>query len=198
MGCIVLLWLLINLVTSAHFGIVDIPRACSTPDTDKFPFCDPKLPLDARIKNLISLLKLEEKPPLLTARMSPAGNVSRIGLPEYDWGVNCIHGVQTRCGEKCPTSFPNPNALGATFNMSLVKDMGAIIGLELRALWLEGVGENNAKNLPHAGLDCWSPNINILRDPRWGRAMVEMIWEGKNASLFNFEFGRKSLLRIPI
>ena len=43
--------------------------------------------------------------------------------------------------------------------------------MELRALWLEGVGENHPNNLPHLGLDCWSPNINILRDPRWGRAL---------------------------
>eukprot|EP00493_Phyllostaurus_siculus_P027995 UN28343 len=43
--------------------------------------------------------------------------------------------------------------------------------MELRALWLEGVGENHLNNLPHLGLDCWSPNINILRDPRWGRAL---------------------------
>jgi beta-D-xylosidase 4 len=44
-----------------------------------------------------------------------------------------------------------------------------VIGLELRALWLQGVGENHDSNLPHIGLDCWSPNIEIVRDPRWGR-----------------------------
>ncbi len=56
------------------------------------------------------------------------------------------------------------------------------MGLELRALWLEGMGENHPSNLPHIGLNCWSPTINIGRDPRWGR-MFEIpsedpLWNG--------------------
>ena len=47
--------------------------------------------------------------------------------------------------------------------------MGNQMGVELRSLWLQGVGEDHASNLPHLGLDCWSPNIGIVRDPRWGR-----------------------------
>ena len=90
-----------------------------------------------------------------------------------DWGANCVHGVQSRCAPngRCATSFPNPNTLGASFNETIWHQMAAVIGLELRALWLQNVGENHASNLPHLGLDCWSPNIGILRDPRWGRAM---------------------------
>jgi beta-glucosidase-like glycosyl hydrolase len=72
---------------------------------------------------------------------------------------------------RCPTSFPNPIGLSATFNASLWRRMGATIGVELRALWLQGVGENHGNNLPHLGLDCWSPNINVARDPRWGRIL---------------------------
>ena len=58
-----------------------------------------------------------------------------------DWGANCIHGVQSRCGtgtdgkERCPTSFPGPNFLGATFNRSSWRAMGGVIGRELRSLW---------------------------------------------------------------
>ena len=63
----------------------------------QYSFYDPKLPLKSRIDNLLSLLTLEEKPTLLIARNSPRGNVSRLGVPEYDWGGNCIHGVQSRC-----------------------------------------------------------------------------------------------------
>ena len=80
--------------------------------------------------------------------------------PRYDWGTNCIHGVQSRCGSKCPTSFPNPNAQGAAWNRTLWRDMAHVTGVELRAMWLADVGENHADNLPHLGLDCWSPNIN--------------------------------------
>lgn len=147
-----------------------IPRAC-VPPHDVYPFCDPSLPLDVRLDDLISLLTLEEKPFLLTARESPKGNISRLGIPEYDWGANCMHGVQSRCAPdgRCPTSFPNPNALGATFNKTLWMATGDAIGLELRALWLQNVGEFHPSNLPHLGLDCWAPNVGISRDPRWGR-----------------------------
>ena len=102
----------------------------------------------------------------------------RLGLPEYDWGTNCIHGVQSRCAPpdaatgavRCPTSYPNPNMLGASFNRSAWRAMGRAIGVELRALWAQNVPENHKSELPHVGLDCWSPNINVARDPRWGRA----------------------------
>jgi len=150
--------------------------------TDHFPYCNTSLSLEKRVDNLISLLREDEIPPLLTAREGgggspgPPGNVSRIGLPEYDWGVNCIHGVQTTCGTNakgepaCPTSFPNPNALGASFNSTAWREMGKVIGRELRSLWLHGATESSPwSGKPHAGLDCWSPNININRDPRWGR-----------------------------
>jgi hypothetical protein len=150
--------------------------------TDHFPFCNTSLSISDRVDNLISLLKDDEIPALLTAREGgggspgPPGNVSRIGLPEYDWGVNCIHGVQTTCGTNdagepmCPTSFPNPNALGASWNKSAYREMGHIIGVELRSLWLHGATEASSwSGKPHAGLDCWSPNVNINRDPRWGR-----------------------------
>lgn len=144
-------------------------RACSTTPVDKFPFCNVSLSTEERVQDLISRLSLDDKAPLLTARESPKGGVPAIGLPEYDWGANCIHGVQSRCGEKCPTTFPNPNAQGAAFNRTLWKAMAAVTGRELRALWLADIGENHPNNIPHLGLDCWSPNININRDPRWGR-----------------------------
>lgn len=77
-------------------------RACLPPH-DIYPFCDPKLSIDDRVENLISLLHPDEKPPLLTARNDgggspgPGSNITRLGLPEYDWGVNCIHGTSCSC-----------------------------------------------------------------------------------------------------
>lgn len=155
-------------------------RACLPPH-HRYPFCNASLPLEMRVDDLISRLRPHEIPPLLTAREGggrspgPPGNISRLGLPEYDWGVNCVHGVQTTCGRvggavRCPTSFPNPNALGAAFNGSLWRAIGTAIGVELRSLWLQGATEADPwSGRPHAGLDCWSPNINVARDPRWGR-----------------------------
>ncbi|CAE8734057.1 unnamed protein product [Polarella glacialis] len=152
------------------------PRYGCRPGQDHYPFCDVSLPIEQRVEDLIGRLTLDEKPLLLVARLSPLGNVSRLGVPQYDWGGNCVHGVQSRCGTgsngetRCPTSFPNPNALGATFNESVWHGMGRVIGRELRSLWKQGVGEEHPPTeLPPIGLDCWSPNINIVRDPRWGR-----------------------------
>mmetsp|Transcript_19050 Transcript_19050/g.44658 ORF Transcript_19050/g.44658 Transcript_19050/m.44658 type:complete len:775 (-) Transcript_19050:48-2372(-) len=159
------------LLVGVAFG-VSIPRACEPPH-DKYLFCNPNKTLDERLDDLIGNLTLEEKPYLLIARESPDGNISRLGIPEYDWGGNCIHGVQSRCAPdgRCPTSFPDPNVLGATFNRTVWSEMGSVIGVELRSLWLQNVGENHDSNLPHIGLDCWSPNVGIVRDPRWGRNM---------------------------
>lgn len=143
-------------VQTAHGAVPTIPRACVAPH-DAYPFCNTSLSVDKRVDDIISRLTLDEKPTLLIARESPKGNVSRLGIPEYDWGANCIHGVQSRCSAdgRCPTSYPNPNALGATFNHTVWKQMGAVMGVELRALYVQGVGENHASNLPHLGLDCW-------------------------------------------
>lgn len=159
-----------NLTGSSKQLDIQIPRAC-VPPHDVYPFCDPSLPLDVRLDDLISRLTLEEKPYLLTARQSPEGYIDRLGIPEYNWGANCMHGVQSRCGPdgRCATSFPNPNTLGASYNRTSWMAMGHAIGIELRAQWLQNVGQNNPHNLPHLGLNCWSPNVDISRDPRWGR-----------------------------
>ena len=70
----------------------------------------------------------------------------------------------------CPTSFPNPVNLGASFNKSMWETMGDVIGHEIRALFLAGATETNkGSGRPHIGLNCWSPNINVNHDPRWGR-----------------------------
>ena len=127
------------------------------------------MPVDQRVADLVGRLKFDEKAPLLTARESPLGSVERLGIPEYNWGANCIHGVQSRCGSRCPSTFPNPNAQGASWNRTSWSAMAAVTGVELRALYVENVGQQEDDGAPHLGLDCWSPNININRDPRWGR-----------------------------
>jgi hypothetical protein len=125
-------------------------------------FCDAALPMDERLDDLVSRVSLNETAGQLTARESPL--LDRLGLPAYYWGTNAIHGVQdAECLNLtggCPTSFPAPCSMAASFNMSLVHDMGNVIGRELRAYY-------NARR--HNSLDTWSPTININRDPRWGR-----------------------------
>ena len=156
-------------------------RACQPPH-DTYPFCDTTLPIATRVADLVGRLQGAEIPPQLTARHDgggspgPASNVSRLGIPTYDWGLNALHGVQSSCVEDhgtvyCPVSFPNPNNFGQTFNDSMAREMGAIIGEETRALWLAGaVEETTWSGRKPIGLDVWSPNNNLVRDPRWGRA----------------------------
>jgi beta-glucosidase-like glycosyl hydrolase len=133
---------------------------CANKDASKFKFCDTSLSIDDRLADLVPRISTKLAGGQLTARESPA--VEEFSLPAYYWGTNAIHGIQnTDCIDgHCPTSFPAPCGLAATFNMSVVKDMGAVIGQELRAYWNEQ---------HHNSLDTWSPTININRDPRWGR-----------------------------
>ena len=133
------------------------------------PWCNSSVDLDSRIHSLVNSLTLEEKAIQLTARESPINSIARLGIPEYDWGLPCVYAAKTQCGETCPSVFPMPPGLAASFNMSLVRDIASVIGREVRSMYLQGVGEDHTSNLPHCGLDCWSACINIARDPRWGR-----------------------------
>eukprot|EP01060_Flectonema_neradi_P015811 TRINITY_DN2245_c0_g1_i4.p1 TRINITY_DN2245_c0_g1~~TRINITY_DN2245_c0_g1_i4.p1 ORF type:complete len:826 (+),score=196.82 TRINITY_DN2245_c0_g1_i4:47-2479(+) len=135
-------------------------NACTQENTTSLPFCNTNLSMDDRIKDLITRFEDEEIGSLLTARQSIA--IPRLGIPAYYWGTNAIHGIQnTQCvGNLCPTAFPAPVSLASSFNMSIVKDMGKVIGTELRAYY-------HSQN--HDSLDTWSPTINVNRDPRWGR-----------------------------
>ena len=154
-----------------------LDTAACTPPHDAFPFCNTALSLDERVNDLIARVWAQEQekiPLLLTARNMGANNLSSLFVPEFDYGLNCIHGVQSSCvlladgvTTVCPTSFMNPVNFGNAWNKSLAFELGAIIGVETRALWLLGAVEQSARN--HVGLDTWSPNINVNRDPRWGR-----------------------------
>jgi hypothetical protein len=140
-------------------------RACQPPYdlAAGFLFCDPSLSLDERVNDLIERIwsvSPEVIPYLLTARNFGASNLSKLGVPEYDWGLNSIHGVQSSClsdseGTHCPTSFMNPVNYGNTWNKSHAWVLGYTIAIESRALWLGGAVEQGPRN--HIGLDHWSP-----------------------------------------
>ncbi len=120
-----------------------------------------KLPLIKRSQNLVSLLTLPEKISLLGYKSK---SVTRLGIPAYNWWNEGLHGV-ARAGEA--TIFPQAIGMAASFNKPLLKQVATIISTEARA-------KNNlavAKNIrtQYLGLTYWSPNINIFRDPRWGR-----------------------------
>jgi beta-glucosidase len=116
---------------------------------------------EARIRDLISQMTLEEKVSQLTHE-SPA--ISRLGIPEYNWWNECLHGV-ARAG--VATVFPQAIALAATFDESLVEAAAYAISDEARAKYNEAIKQGNRGQ--YWGLTFWTPNINIFRDPRWGR-----------------------------
>jgi len=128
------------------------------------PICDETLPALTRAKYLVSLMNTTEKASRL---QNTAPAVDRIGLPAYQWWSEALHGVAGSPGVSfaqsgdfsCATSFPEPIGLGATFDRQLIQSISSVTSDEGRAF-------NNAGR---AGLDFWTPNINIFRDPRWGR-----------------------------
>ncbi|MDR1100352.1 MAG: glycoside hydrolase family 3 C-terminal domain-containing protein [Treponema sp.] len=116
---------------------------------------------EERIKDLISQMTLEEKVSQLSYTSAA---IPRLGIPEYNWWNECLHGV-ARAG--IATVFPQAIALAATFDESFVEQVADAISDEARAKYNEAVKQGNRGQ--YWGLTFWTPNINIFRDPRWGR-----------------------------
>ena len=143
-------------------------RACSQPEVRALPFCNTSLPRAARVADLVARLSLSELASQLQARSSAA--VPRLGLPPFYWGSNNLHGISgsnCRPTGRCPVSWPDGVAMTASFNETAWRLMGAVAGVEMRALY--NVVEANASS-PGLGLTSWGPTINLLRDTRWGRS----------------------------
>ena len=125
------------------------------------PYKDPKLPVQRRVDDLISRMTLEEK---VSQMMNAAPAIPRLGIPEYDWWNEGLHGVAF---SGTATVFPQAIGLGATFDERLVGRVADVISTEARAKYNEA--QRRANHARFYGLTFWSPNINIFRDPRWGR-----------------------------
>ena len=124
----------------------------------------PKLEqLEQEANALIEKMTLEEK---FSQLMNETPGIPRLGIEPYDWWNEGLHGVG-RSGRA--TVFPQPIGLAATFNADLVKHIGDAIATEARAKYV--VARRNKNYARYTGLTFWSPNVNIFRDPRWGRGM---------------------------
>jgi len=128
-----------------------------------YPFRDPDLPLEKRLDDLLSRLTLDEK---ISQMVNTAPAISRLGIPEYDWWNECLHGV-ARAG--VATVFPQAIGLAATWDADLLYRVASAISDEARAKHHEFL--RHGLRGRYQGLTFWSPNINIFRDPRWGRGM---------------------------
>ena len=141
------------------------------PDGHQYPFQNPKLSNEERVENLISLLTPEEKVGLM---MNKSISVDRLGIPSYNWWSEACHGVR----QGGYTVYPQPIGMAAAFTSQLVYDVFSTVSDEARANW-NRTNHNDPKlfNVPmgvtyypgNPELTFWCPNVNIFRDPRWGR-----------------------------
>ncbi|PSS06200.1 Beta-D-xylosidase [Actinidia chinensis var. chinensis] len=155
-----LLFLLLVAVSAVRPPLACDPRDSKSKD---FAFCKASLPVAERVRDLIGRLTLQEKVKLL---VNNAAAVPRLGMRGYEWWSEALHGVSnvgpgTKFGGAFPgaTSFPQVISTAASFNSSLWEQIGRVVSDEARAMYNGGM----------AGLTFWSPNVNIFRDPRWGR-----------------------------
>jgi beta-glucosidase len=125
------------------------------------PYLNPDLDFEARARDLVSRMTVEEK---VSQLMNQAAAIPRLGVPAYEWWNECLHGV-ARAG--VATVFPQAIGLAATFDEPLIHEMAGVIADEARAKHHQFVRQG--KRGRYQGLTFWSPNINIFRDPRWGR-----------------------------
>src|ERR1043166_9386370 len=122
---------------------------------------NPDLPFEQRVRDLVARLTLEEK---VSQMKDVALGVERLGIPEYNWWNEALHGV-ARSG--LATSFPQAIGLAATWDDSLMLRVATVISDEARAKYQEYLRHDSHQR--YQGLTFWSPNINLFRDPRWGR-----------------------------
>jgi beta-glucosidase len=124
-------------------------------------YLNPGAPLETRVQDLVSRMTLEEK---IGQMVYTAPAIPRLGIPEYNWWNEALHGV-ARSGTA--TVFPQAIGLAATFNDSLAFQVSTAISDEARAMY--NVAVKKDYRMKYGGLTFWTPNINIFRDPRWGR-----------------------------
>jgi beta-glucosidase len=135
----------------------NLPTAVSA-----LPFRDPSLPIAARVDDLVSRMTLEEKVPQM---LHAAPAIPRLGIPAYNWWSEGLHGV---AAAGIATVFPQAIGMAASFDPGLLHTEADIIATEFRAKYNEDLRTTGHTGWFH-GLTVWSPNINIFRDPRWGR-----------------------------
>jgi beta-glucosidase len=135
--------------------------ALSAQGSYEFPYQNPDLTVETRVNDLVGRMTIEEK---IGQMMNSAPAIGRLEIPAYDWWNECLHGVG-RAG--LATVFPQAIGLGATWDEDLIFRVSSVISDEARAKHHEFV--RNGSRRIYQGLTFWTPNINIFRDPRWGR-----------------------------
>jgi beta-glucosidase len=149
------------LQTFSIISIALVISTCKSKESYQFPFLNPNLSVEERVNDLVGRMTLDEK---ISQMMNASPAIERLGVPEYNWWNECLHGV-ARAG--IATVFPQAIGLGATWDEDMMYRVSTAISDEARAKHHDFV--RKGKRLIYQGLTFWSPNINIFRDPRWGR-----------------------------
>src|SRR5512135_1501655 len=129
---------------------------------DQPAYLDTNLSIPERVQDLLSHLTLDEKVAMMN---HPAQGVPRLGIPDYNFWSEALHGV-ARNGRA--TVFPEPIGMAATWDPALIQEIASAIGDEARAKYHEALRRKGYTDW-YQGLTFWSPNVNLFRDPRWGR-----------------------------
>src|SRR5581483_429476 len=129
--------------------------------TTQAGYLNPTLPLEQRVNDLIGRMTLEEK---VSQMRDHAVAIPRLGVPKYDWWNEGLHGVAFA---GYATNFPQVIGMASTWDTDLVHAMGETVSIEARAKYNEAIRHDQHEQF--FGLTFWAPNINIFRDPRWGR-----------------------------
>ena len=144
---------------SMNFAAYTLHAQTASP-TAKLPYQDASLPVSQRVDDLVSRMTLAEK---VSQMEVDAAAIPRLGVPAYHWGSEALHGVAS---SGYATVFPQAIALAATWDTNLVHRIGDAISTEARAKFEAALAEGHRNFI---GLSFFAPNINIVRDPRWGR-----------------------------
>jgi len=140
--------------------LVIIPARAQQESTTTAPYLNTALSPDVRARDLVGRMTLEEKASQL---VNQSRAIPRLKVPAYDWWSESLHGVAVNG----TTEYPEPVGLAATFDVSAIHTMAADIGIEGRVVHARDMHDGGS-SIFH-GLDFWAPNVNIFRDPRWGR-----------------------------
>lgn len=152
---------LIDAPPCGHTWVLKISKTRESPMPQDGTAFDATRPISVRVAALLGRMTLDEK---LSQLMHASPEIERLGIPPCNWWNECLHGV-ARAGRA--TVFPQAIGLAATFDEDLIREIGNAIGVEARAKY--ELSKSTNPGAQYAGLTFWSPNINIFRDPRWGR-----------------------------
>ncbi|CAB9520543.1 xylosidase/alpha-L-arabinofuranosidase 1 [Seminavis robusta] len=146
------------------------PNTCHEYPYNKYPYCDGTLPIPERVDDLLSRMTIDEK---INISTSDDHGIPRLGVGKISYSEG-LHGVFCGCippsddvSTGCATGFPNPTAMGSSFDRDLWRHVGFTIGQEGRAI--HNANQAGTLDAGWVGVFFWSPDINLFRDPRWGR-----------------------------